>query len=506
MADQAIAESDVYVEGGMGSDGDRNVAGSELFHWLYRFFYSKTVGLVLILAMAAYAVIGSVVAQAGPNVYSDPAQKESFLESVRENYGAWTGVLDALGLFHVFTSVGFYVVVAMLALSIIACTSHRIPELWRRWFHPRVHVSPKFFEKARYRGFVATDSASADSLESARAVLKQNRFRILPDDRDPENAIYADRNAWSGIGTVVAHISFIIILLAFVISSRWGISEDLAVPVGGEVAVGHDTGLTVYAKSFTDSYTEEGQAADYVSELELRRDGETVAEQTVRVNNPLEYEGFRYHQQSFGVAADVTVNDGETTVFEESVPMKWTSEEGANAVGMFELDEYEIVVVTAASGRADSSIAPGTALVELYPADTETGEPLQTRLARQGESVELGGLNVTFERERQYTGIQLRHDPGAPLMWVGFTLLVLGMSATFMFPYRRLWVRVDNQRIRFGAVSRLDTSYQRLFEKIIQEVAEHENAETGVVIESEKLDPSEEADGQPEEENHGQGA
>ena len=89
------------------------------------------------------------------------------------------------------------------------------------------------------------------------------------------------------------HRSFIIILLAFVISSRWGISEDLAVPVGGEVAVGHDTGLTVYAKSFTDSYTEEGQAADYVSELELRRDGEAVAEQTVRVNNPLEYEGFR---------------------------------------------------------------------------------------------------------------------------------------------------------------------------------------------------------------------
>ena len=72
------------------------------------------------------------------------------------------------------------------------------------------------------------------------------------------------------------------------------------------------------------------------------------------------------------MAADVTVNDGETTVLEESVPMKWTSEEGANAVGVFELDEYEIVVVTAV-GRADSSIAPGTALVELYPADTETG-------------------------------------------------------------------------------------------------------------------------------------
>lgn len=491
-----MAEPNVLIEtdGGIEETGDRQVAVTELFHWIYRFLYSKTVGLVLILLMAAYAVIGSVIEQAGPAVYADPGQKESFLEAARENYGGWSTVLNALGFFHVFTSVGFYVVVALLALSIIACTTHRIPELWRRYFHPRVHVSPRFFDKARYRGSVGTSQSSDATWEAVQAVLKRNHFRVRVDDKDPEHSLYADRHAWSGVGTVIAHLSFILILLAFVITSRWGIEEEIAAPVGREVSVGHDTGVSLLATSFSDSYSEEGQPEDYVSELELHRGDEVVAEQTVRVNSPLEFEGFRYHQQSFGIAADVVVTDHTgNTVFDESVPMKWTSQDGANSIGMFELGEYEIVVVTAASGRADSSIDPGSALFELYPSGTDSGEPYETRLSPQGESVALGDLNVTFERERQYTGIQLRSDPGAVWMWVGMTLLVVGMSVTFMFPYRRLWIRFDpdDGRVRFGSVSRVDTSYQRDFHKIVNEVAEAVDSGADVVMnDDEALSPT----------------
>lgn len=459
--------------------GDNDVAGVELFRWLFRFFYSKTVGLILILLMALLAVLGSVIMQAGPGTYDDPAKLESFLAAARENYGGWAPILDALGLFHVFTSLGFYAVVAMLALSIMACTTHRIPELWRRVRHPRVHVVPKFFDKARYRGTAPTALGRKESLDIVGGVLRRHRFRVLVDGKDPEHSLHADRNAWSGVGTVVAHLSFIIILLAFVISSTWAIEEDLAVPIGREVEVGYGTGLTLHATSFKDSYTEEGRPSDYVSELELRRGDEVVAAQEVRVNSPLEYGGFRYHQSSFGIAADVTVRDAAGKVhFDESVPMRWSSQEGANAVGLFELpgSEYEVVVVTAASGRTNSSVPAGTALFELYPLGTQTGEPLEVRLANQGQDVDIAEYSFTFERERQYTGIRMRQDPGTPWMWVGSTLLVAGMCVTFMFQYRRMWIRVDDGvagepgRVRFGAVSRLDTSYQRLFENIVAEV------------------------------------
>ena len=97
--------------------GDNDVAGVELFRWLFRFFYSKTVGLILILLMALLAVLGSVIMQAGPGTYDDPAKLESFLAAARENYGGWAPILDALGLFHVFTSLVFYAVVIPAAVS-----------------------------------------------------------------------------------------------------------------------------------------------------------------------------------------------------------------------------------------------------------------------------------------------------------------------------------------------------------------------------------------------------
>ena len=484
MSKETLEEETTITVGGGGTETHREVPLKEFFHWIYRFFYSKTLGLILLLLFAALAVIGSVVVQAAPGTYDDPAAKASFLQNASEAYGGFTPILNFLGFFHVWTSLGFYVVVTMLGLSIAACTIHRIPELIRRKHDPRVHVAPRFFDRARYRATIPTNASPAQALSAAEDALKSDRFRVLPDPRD-DRAFYADRFAWAGIGTVIAHASFIIILLAFVVSSVWGIEDDLAIPVGGSVDLGHDTGLTAHALSFTDSYTEEGQPSDYVTELEIW-DGDTVvASQEVRVNTPLDYGGFRFHQSSFGIASDIVVTGpGDEVLFEGSVPMKWSSNQDQNSVGRLDLPgtDLEAIVVTAASGATMSDVPIGAALFELYDKDTQ--EALGHALVPQGQSGDIGDYSFTFERERQYTGVLMRQDPGAPLMWVGSTLLVVGMSITFLFPYRRLWGRVeedeDGVRIRLGAVARLDYAYQRLFEKIVGQVEEQLNEETEV--------------------------
>lgn len=457
---------------------DRTDVGvGEIFHWIYRFFYSKTVGLVLILLLAFYAVIGSVIVQAAPGTYSDPAAKEAFLAQVGPRYGAFAPILSGLGFFHAFTSVGFYVVVVMLALSVTACTTHRVPELVKRQKDPRVHVSKRFFDKARYRGEIVARVPEKTALTSVETVLKQNRFRVLSDPREPDTSLYGDRFAWSGIGTVIAHTSFIIILAAFVISATWGVEDLKTIPVGGSAEVGHGTDLVLTVHSFQDTYTEEGRPADYVSEVELSDAGREIKTQEVRVNSPLTYKGYRFHQQTFGVAAEFKVAEpGGDILFDGEIPLQWTSNDGLNAVGRVELEDadLEVIVATAASGQVGSTIPAGAAVVEIYSLSTD--EPLGAGQLSQGETGQVAGLDVTFEREAKYTGILVRQDPGTVWMWIGSALLVIGMSITFMFQYRRIWVRVFPEEgqvaIRFGAVSRWDASYQRLFENVVAEVSE----------------------------------
>lgn len=104
----------------------------ELGSWVYRLLRSKVLGALVILAMAVLALLGTLITQEPPGSTADPATHAAFLESIRPRYGGWTQVLDFLGIFNLWASPIFLGVTVLLALSIIACTVHRLPQLWKR--------------------------------------------------------------------------------------------------------------------------------------------------------------------------------------------------------------------------------------------------------------------------------------------------------------------------------------------------------------------------------------
>ncbi|WP_051259429.1 cytochrome c biogenesis protein ResB [Schaalia suimastitidis] len=453
-----------------------HVRVTELFLWIYRLLYSKTFGLCIILLFAVMALVGSLLPQMSIAVRDSEVAREQFLARLRPIYGGWVPILDTLGAFHIFTSIAFYVVVAALALSIIACTTHRIPELVERQYHPRTHVAPRFFDKARYRATIETSASLEQTRRIVESTARAAQWRVLPSDKDSERGLYVDQHAWSGIGTVLAHTAFVLILGAFVISSTYGVDEEVIVPVGSSVDIGHDTGLAVYAHSFTDTYTPEGQPLDYVSDVSILRGGEEIDRQEIRVNSPMTVGKYRLHQASFGHAVDIVATKGASQIlFEGAVAQAWTSEDGRDVYGRVDLSDGTIVVVaTAASGQMDSTIPPGVALFEIH-ADESSGAVARGQ-ASQGASVSVGDYTFTFVREREYTAFTLRHDPGAVLMWIASALLIIGMTITFAFQYRRAWIRIDEagnpqrQEVRLGAVSRLDLSFERAFKNLVARI------------------------------------
>jgi len=464
----AMIDTEIPVEvraaaDGGGQDGEESVSLGEFWHRLYQVTYSKTLGLGLILALAVLVLLGSLITQA-PGDWGDQAARAGFLTQQRARYGGWTGLLSLLGLFHVFSSVPFDVVTGGLAVSILGCTTHRVPQLWRQARHPKVLVSERFFASARYRGVV--EPAGEGALPRIAAGLRRARYRVIVEG----DSLYADRFAWGGFGTVVAHLSFIVILAAFVISGAAGYAAVLNVPVGGDpVAVA--AGLTVQATAFSATYAESGRPVDYVSHLVVRDGGGIVGEQDVRVNAPLVVGPWTFHQNSFGLAVDVTVRDDTAaTLFAESVPQQWRSDDGTLAIGRFTLPERGLTVdvMTAASGAADAQLQPGQAAFVVYR-DGETTAMGMT-LVDQGSSAAIGDLTFAFDRESQYTGVQVRRDPGAGWMWVGSALLVLGMSVTFCCRHRRLWVEVGDGEVRLASADKEDSGFRRQFDLVVAQV------------------------------------
>lgn len=414
---------------------------ASFFHSIYRLLYNKVLGVIVILAMAVAVLIGTIVMQMPAGLADDPAARGRWLETVRPRYGGWTDIFDAIGFFTLWTSPVFLFITLWLSASIIACTTHRLPNLVQQTLHPRVNVSARFFERAQYRAEIPVESTSHDALGAVRTYLLDHRFRVV--DGDDGSSLYSDKFRWGPWGTVAAHVSFVIIIAAFVVSAAFSLDEQMDIAIGDRVELGHGTGIEIEAVTFSDTYDEMGRPLDYVSDLIAYQDGQQVARQDVRVNTPLIVDGVSFHQASFGIAASMLVTDETGTIHHGAVPLKFQDDDRRFSIGKLVIQDrnLELIVVTPASGRVDDSIPAGSAMLELY--DIVTDEQLGVMLVDQGEAVTIAGTTFTFERERQYTGILVRKDPGAPLMWIGSILLIGGMSVTFGFRPRRLWARVD---------------------------------------------------------------
>lgn len=461
-----------------GLDAPAGVAPGLLLGGVFAFFYNKRVGLVLILVTGLLALLGVLFPQAPAGVRDDPAAKASWLESVRDTYGGWTDVMNAIGFFNVFSSIPFLVVMVLLATSILACTAHRLPLLWRAAFRPHTKVTAEFFNRARFSHRGTTSLGPDEAVELIKQDAAARRVRVIEDDRGPGRNLYTDKWHLAPFGTAVAHLAFVIIMAGFLISSMTGFrDEQFTLTIGRPAEVGHGTGLVAEARSFTDTYYENGTPEDYVTDLVLTRDGQQVAQQEVRVNEPLIYDGVMFHQAFFGVAAVMRITDSSgQVIFHDGIPLEWTSPDRSLSYGIGDVPghDLELFVIGSASGQTGTGIAPGQMRIEVYPAGQDV--PRGTALLDQGGQVDVDGLTFQFEREQQFTGLLVKRDPGAGVVWLGCALLVIGTCLTMFLRHHRIWVRVTpiedesgpagGSLVQLASPDKQDATFARRFDEI----------------------------------------
>jgi cytochrome c biogenesis protein len=423
---------------------------------LWHLLTSMRVAMVLMIVLAALCVIGSLVIQIPTGMADDPASKAQWLDSIRPRFGGWTGPMDFLGLFDIFNSLVFRVLVVGLVISLVACSVHRIPGVWRTATKPRVDVGAGFFEHAPQHESIVVHATSAEALATVRGVLKKRRYRTLVKD-DGTIHLYADRNRFVAFASLAGHVSLVLILLGAIVGATFGFKNNyFIVPVGSSVLTGTEDGLSLKLNSFKDSYyTDTGAPSDYASDVQLLKNGQVVAAQTIRVNQPLSYNGATYYQRDFGPAVVLTVKDATgKTVYSEGVPLNDSAGDGSGrSAGTMTLPTTgDLFYVVATNGTQDTAIQPGQVQVGLYGSGAD--KATDVKVIDQGKAQQLGNYTVTFDREAKYSLLSISKDPGQLLVWIGALLLFAGFTAVFLLPQRRVWARISPR----GAMSVLSVA------------------------------------------------
>jgi cytochrome c biogenesis protein len=461
---------------GLDSGGGPSVSTSDITDRIWRFFISMRTGLWLILTLGLLSLVGTLLVQAPAGMSADPAAYTSWVASIHSKYGGWTPVFDKLGLFSVFTSIWFKGITVLLATSILACSINRAPRLWKLAFHPHTRMGETFFTHAPLKAAVLVPAGTDAAAEDVRTVLKSHRFRTITDPGDGEVNLYADRFRWGPFGTVIAHVSFVIILVGFFLSATTGFKNtNFVAPVGSTVAVGNGTGLSVKAMSFNDSYYENGEPKDYVSDLIVYKNGVQAGRQMVRVNQPLRLEGVTFYQSFFGEAASMQVKDSAgKTIYSDAVALAFQSDDGTHSIGQFDMKAkgLSVYVITAASGKPDPQIKAGQIQLEIH--QDGKNDPIATQVVDQGKPTTIAGVSYTFQRTVAFTGLTVAHDPGANFVWLGSALLVCGLFLVFFFPHRRIWLRVrktsGGSEILCASTMKRDAAFTPQFNQLVTDI------------------------------------
>ena len=68
----------------------------------------------------------------------------------------------------------------------------------------------------------------------------------------------------------------------------------------------------------------------------------------------------------------------------------------------------------------------------------------------EGQEIVQAGMRYQYAGPREFTGLNVRRDPGGTAFWVGIGLGIVGMSTTFFMPRRRIWARVTADQVQLA--------------------------------------------------------
>jgi cytochrome c biogenesis protein len=441
---------------------------SFIFRRALKIIADLRLAIILLLVIAILSITGTVIEQGETvNFYQQNYPESPAL------YGFLTWkVILAGGLNHVYSTWWYLALLVLFGTSLAACTfTRQLPALKaaRQW---KYYQKPQQFEK-----LAISAELERGSIASLIPLLKSQNYQVFQQD----NAIYARKGIIGRIGPIIVHAGMLIVLLGGIWGIFTGFFAQEMIPSGYIFQVKNiiESGLlassqipkkwAVKVNRFWIDYTNEGAIDQFYSDLSVINDrGEELKRKTIYVNQPLRYDGVTFYQTNWAIAA-VQVQLNNSPIFQ--LPMaKLDTQGGGNIWGTLvptKPDMSESVFLLAKDLQ-------GTALV--YDQKGELANAV-----RIGNSIEINGINLKLIDIIGSTGLQIKADPGVPIVYTGFGLLMLGVIMSY-FSHSQIWALETENSFYFGGkTNRAQVSFERdaiaLIEKLQNDSETNQSSE-----------------------------
>ena len=384
--------------------------------------------IAILLIIASVSVIGTIIEQ------------DQSIELYKLNYPLTNKIFGFLswdiiikfGLDHVYKTWWFISCIILFGLSLLSCTIlQQLPGL-------KISRRCQFFRTSQqFKRLNIFTKLQNSNFYQLIFNIKEINYSIF----QQKDIIYAYKGLIGRLAPIVVHFSMILILIGTIIGSINGFKAQEIIPktetfhVQNILSNGQFTSiprLSTRVNDFWITYTKQLTINQFYSDISiLNSNGEEIKHKTIFVNSPARYNGINYYQTDWNLIGLRLININ-SQIFEYpliNLPNKvWLTWVPINN----ELTKGNIILIDNLQGYCSIYNEIGQFIGNLEI--NESFDP---------------NFPISLVDVLSSTGLQIKTDPGIPLIYTGFLFLMISTLISYI-TYSQIWVIKDKQKVYIG--------------------------------------------------------
>nr|YP_010484935.1 c-type cytochrome biogenesis protein [Hypnea cervicornis]UVW80629.1 c-type cytochrome biogenesis protein [Hypnea cervicornis] len=387
--------------------------------------------IILLLTIGSTSILGTIIEQ-DKNI--DYYQSNYPMKSHISYLFNWKNILY-FGLDHIYTTWWFILLITLFFCSLTTCTfSQQLPSLRnaRHWkFMPYSKYNNSNINYLPIKSFI-------------NIIYSLNQYNYYVFQRN--NKIYGYKGLVGRLAPIFVHISIIITLTGNMLGLFTGFISQEIIPEGEIFHVQNSIKSGKYSHlpyniigkidNFFIEYHPNSSIKQFYSLISLKNNkNENLIQKKISVNSPLKFHGLTFYQTSWNL-------EGLKIQIDNKLIQQKLQEIKINKIRTwiynFNLTNHESLFFLV-SGLNNQ--------IFIY---NSSGELLQS--IKTNETFNINNHKITIKEIIPSTGIQIKTDPGIPIVYFGFFILIISIITSYS-SYHQIWISGQNNKINLKGIT-----------------------------------------------------